>query len=525
MKVLHLNTFDNYGGAAKGMYILHKALLKLGVNSKVLVHRKQTTDNNVIKIYTKEEEIERLNLDLFPQQIYQNRCNDLFSNAIIDSPALLDKIDSINPDIIHMHWVCYSLLSIEDIKKISKPIIWTLRDMWAFTGGCHHAISCENYFTGCGNCPSLSSNNPHDISYQQVQRKISSYSNNLTFVGISPWIKNVAQNSFICKNKYNVLQINNNYDSDAFFKESKDISKKNLNLYTNKKIISIGANSLKDEHKGIKYFLEMLEYLNKDDFLILFFGEENQTIFSKLTFEYISFGYINTLEIVRSIYNISDIFIAPSLLEPFGKTVVEALSCGTPVVCFEKSGGPDFIISHKKDGYKARMKDSKDLANGVRWILNSPYTEISDNAIIKAQSFSSDKIAKKYIKLYKQRIKKTKALSNISKHDPYLDLLKINEIKDIIKKIDQLDFQNIYVYGYGFLGKLIKKVYKNKIVGFLDKNSSIVDNKYIFHPEKIIELNYDCILISVLGREDEIEEYLLSIPNVKKDKIIKIIEL
>ncbi len=525
MKILHLNTFDTFGGAAKGMYILHKALLKLGIESKVLVHYKQTTDDSVIKVYDNDEEInERFNLELFPRQIYPNRIEDSFSSAIIDSPTLLDKINFINPDIIHMHWVCYSLLSIEDIKKINKPIIWTLRDMWPFTGGCHHAMSCENYLAGCGNCPNLNSNGQYDMSFQQVHRKISSYSNNnLTFVGISPWIKNAAQNSFICKNNHKVLQINNNYNSDMFYKEQKDISKKNLNISPSKKIISIGCDNIRDEHKGIKYFLEMLEYLNKNDFLILFFGEDKQADFSKLTFQYISFGYIDNLKILRSIYNISDIFISPSLLEPFGKTIVEALACGTPVVCFENSGGPDFIVSHKKDGYKAKMKDSKDLANGVQWILNSEYSEISSNAITKAQSFSSDKIAKEYIELYKQKIKGSISLSDISSHDSYLDLLKVNEIKTIVDKINQLNYQYIYIYGYGFLGKLIKKVYKDKIAGFIDKNPSIIDNKYIFHPEKIKELNYDCVVITVLGRENDIEEYLYNILNVEKTKIIRLI--
>ena len=99
-------------------------------------------------------------------------------------------------------------------------------------------------------------------------------------------------------------------------------------------------------------------------------------------------------------------FVAPSLMDAFGKTLAEAMACGTPVVCFDATGPKD-IVDHKINGYLAKPFESEDLADGIEWVLNaSNYDELCLNAREKVvREFDSEVVAKKYIKLYEEILK------------------------------------------------------------------------------------------------------------------------
>ena len=520
MKILHLNTYDIFGGAAKGMNILHQALVKEGIDSQVLVQKKETLDENVISISSLNSISTRRNFDNLPLQFYSRKQKSLMSCAIIDSSEVIDQINALNPDIVHLHWVCHAFLSIEDIAKINRPIVWTLRDVWPFTGGCHLPLNCDRYKVGCGQCPILESSDLEDITFQQIQRKTKAFQKaNITLVGISPWITKEAASSklgHLCKE---VIYINNNYDSVNFYPSKHNTARKSLHINTNKHIIAIGANSFHSHHKGMKYFIEMLAYLDTEKFFLLFFGEEIEDIHEIIGFEYKSFGYISDVQKLREIYTISSVFVAPSIHEPFGKTIVESMACGTPVVCFENSGGPDMIINHKKDGYKAKMFDSQDLASGVKWLIEN-YSSIATSAQKRASQFSSEKIANEYINLYRRKIGISKFDHiKMTKTNFYDNLLKAKDIELLIKKLQNNHYKKIVIYGYGTLGQTIHYHLGKKILGFIDKDKSKIDNKLIFHPEDLNKLKYEKIIISVLNRKNDIITYLQSI-EVPKKKIV-----
>ena len=63
-------------------------------------------------------------------------------NPILHSPSFLSsswvkKINSSDADIVNLHWVQHEMLSVSDISKIKKPLVWTLHDMWGFCGAEH----------------------------------------------------------------------------------------------------------------------------------------------------------------------------------------------------------------------------------------------------------------------------------------------------------------------------------------------------------------------------------------------------
>lgn len=184
MKILIVNTSDIQGGAARASYRLHRALLNSGIDSQMLVQSKSSDDFTVIGPITKVQKAiakMRPTLDSLPVRWFKNRTKTLFSPSWFGFSNVVDKINEINPDIVHLHWICGGMMTIEDIARIKAPIVWSLHDMWAFTGGCHYDEGCEGYKESCGNCKVLGSNKENDLSKKflneskklLIQKKIS----------------------------------------------------------------------------------------------------------------------------------------------------------------------------------------------------------------------------------------------------------------------------------------------------------------------------------------------------------------
>jgi len=305
-------------------------------------------------------------------------------------------------DIIHLHWINNGMLSIPRIGKIQKPIVWTMRDMWPMTGGCHYSMDCSRYETGCGYCRQLNSQSKYDLSYFLLKKKKAHFSKNMKIVGISHWLSQCAKKSLLFKD-FDITTISNNINPDDFYPVEKSIAKDILNLPNNKQIILAGAQNLGDFYKGFNKYIEAIQQLkNKKSLFLLFFGNLDEKIFSQSGFEYKSFGFLHDIVSLRLAYCASDVFVAPSLMDAFGKTIAESMSCGTPVVCFNATGPKD-IVDHKINGYKSSPYESKDLAAGVDWVLydENRHKELSAKAREKAVAcFDFEKVAGQYAELY-----------------------------------------------------------------------------------------------------------------------------
>jgi glycosyltransferase involved in cell wall biosynthesis len=295
--------------------------------------------------------------------------------------AKLDEIK--NADIIYIHWALNGLLnfkSIKQIAKLNKPVIVFLHDMWAVTGGCHHSFTCDKYkTTGCNNCPMFPGDKKYDLSAREFQKKLKLYSsfNNLNFVSPSRWLFDCAKNSLLTRDKP-IFYIPNILDNTLFKPMDKMAAKKFLDIDTNEIIIAFGAISVSSPYKGWKYLQKALELLKEDDAIknisVLIFGSVyNKEIADAIPFKTKFMGYLKDEYSTTLIYNAADVFIAPSLAEAFGYVVMEALSCGTPVVGFNVGGIPD-MIKHKENGYLAKYKDAEDVCRGIKFCLENKVT-------------------------------------------------------------------------------------------------------------------------------------------------------
>ena len=409
MKILHIVAGDLNGGAARGAYWLHSGLKELNIDSKIFTNSKITLgDNSVVTINNSKKRkainIIRGQLDnLFPL-FYRKRKKIIFSSSFfgVDFTKTNEYKEA---DIVHLHWINGSFVNIKHLGKIEKSIVWTMRDMWPMTGGCHYAMECDKYKAGCGNCEQLNSHSRYDLSKFILNRKKKYLPKDIKIVGISHWLSDEAKKSELFKD-YDVRTISNNIDSKEFFPVDKDIARKILGIKSSKKIILVGSTNLKDFYKGFDKYLEAIKQLDKEKYFLCFFGNVDKNVVSDLGFEYKSFGYLNDNISLRLVYSCANVFVAPSLMDAFGKTIAESMGCGTPVVCFDATGPKD-IVSHKVDGYKAESFKSDDLSSGIEWILNNKnYEELCQKARNKVVGeFDSVVVAKKYIDLYEEILK------------------------------------------------------------------------------------------------------------------------
>ena len=392
-------------GAARGAYWLHQGLRKIGIDSKILVQWADVKDKNIISLtnnkMTRSKQIILSNLDQSPAWLYKNRNRVIFSTGIFGNNIGKTK-EYPEADIIHLHWICGGMLSISQIGNIQKPVVWTMRDMWPMTGGCHYAMDCKRYESGCGFCKQLNSQSKYDLSYFVLKKKRASFSKNMKMVGISHWLSECAKRSFLFKD-FDIRTIHNNVNTNDFFPIEKSIARDILNLPDNKKIILAGAQSLKDFYKGFDKYLEVINGLNKkDNKLLLFFGNFGENLIKQSGFEYKSLGFLYDTVSLRLAYSASDVFVAPSLMDAFGKTLAESMACGTPVVCFNATGPKD-IVDHKINGYKASPYIAEDLSAGIGWVLSDDkrHKDLCIKAREKAVAcFDIEKIARQYAELY-----------------------------------------------------------------------------------------------------------------------------
>lgn len=415
MNVVLVSKDANIGGAAKACLRLFQALSKRkNVDCSLVVQqdeRKYTEILPALRFRLKKKidfiklAIEKL-FFLYYEKSPSVRWN--FSTAITGE-CIYNKRELRNSDIIHLHWFNQGYLSLRGLKRIlhlKKPVVWTLHDMWAFTGGCHYTNNCRKFESGCGQCPLLRNPSVNDLSHKIFTLKKNIYDpKTLTIVTCSSWLAGEAAKSAMLKD-FTIVTIPNPIDTNLFRPINVTEAKLRLGLDYNKKVILFGAAKINDTRKGFIYLLEALEILSRksSEFAhcctLLVFGKSEVDIRFPIPSKVLSFMSDETKLV--DIYNAADVFVLPSLQDNLPNTVMEALSCGTPVVAFRTGGIPE-MIDHKLNGYLADFKSAEDLANGIFNILfECDMEETRRNARQKViNNYSYPVVAEKFENLYR----------------------------------------------------------------------------------------------------------------------------
>jgi len=408
MNILHISTSDIDGGAARAAYRLHKGLENFGLNSQMLVKEKSSNDRKVIapdiSLYQGMSRA-KLTFDGLPLKLYPHRKSLLSIHLLPDFSS--SQVAQISPDIINLHWISGAFLQIETIAKLKRPLVWTIHDMWVFTGGCHYTQECDRYLKSCGACPQLGSQKDYDLSRWVWQRKVKSWKNlNITLVAPSSWMANCANSSSVFNNS-EIKVIPHGLNTQVFRPIPKHIARNILNLPQDKKLILFGAvQATSDKRKGFHLLQAALQELRKsgwkDKLELVVFGTSNQKDVVDLGFKANLLGYIHDDPYLALIYSAVDVMLVPSIQECFGQTASESLACGVPVVAFNATGLKD-IVDHQQNGYLAKPYEVYDLATGIVWVLENDERsqKLSYSARQKAeQEFTIELQTQRYYNLY-----------------------------------------------------------------------------------------------------------------------------
>jgi len=262
-------------------------------------------------------------------------------------------------------------------QQTGAPVYLMMFDTAPLTGGCHYSWECTGYQNSCGNCPGLFSKDPHDQTYKNLAyKKKYMDKTDVSIVLASEWQYLQATKSAVFKNRP-IHKILISINPEIFKPVAKELSRSKVGIPTEKKVIFFGAKSFDDERKGFKYILESLKILKvmlKDEpallnnICLLIAGESTDSIASQLPFEFINLGMLDNSYGVASAYQAADLYICPSIEDAGPSMVNQSIMCGTPVLAFAQGVALDIVITGKT-GYRARMKDSTDMAKGMYDIL------------------------------------------------------------------------------------------------------------------------------------------------------------
>jgi glycosyltransferase involved in cell wall biosynthesis len=293
---------------------------------------------------------------------------DPLSSAILPSrwPALVNMSDA---DIVHLHWLNAEMMSVEDVGRIEKPVVWTLHDMWAFCGA-EHCPADGRWREGYMSTNRRSNESGFDLNRWVWNRKRRAWKKPLQIVTPSNWLANCVRESALME-EWPVTSIPNPIDTDVWKPIDRKLAREFFRLKQDAQFIAFGAfGSEQASHKGYDLLLAALDHLRGQmpHLEVLIFGMACPKELPDLGFTLHYSGHLHDDLSLRVLYSAADAVIIPSRIDNLPNIGVEAMACGTPVVAFDTCGLPD-IVTHQQTGWLAKAFDAEELARGIQWVL------------------------------------------------------------------------------------------------------------------------------------------------------------
>jgi glycosyltransferase involved in cell wall biosynthesis len=416
LKILFISESDFQGGAARAAFRLYKGIQDAGIKCQMLVQNKLSDEDSVIGPETNIKKtlcLIRTPLDHSPKLLYPNRKKTVFHNQWLPG-NWIRKISQFKPDIVHLHWICRGFLDLQTIRRIDSPIVWTLHDLWPFTGGCHYPSDCERFRLECGCCPQLRSRRTWDLSHWNWKHKNHCYRRlKISLIAPSRWISKCSASSSLMK-QANVRVIPNGIDTEIYKPVSKKYARKILGLPGNAKLILFASSGdISDRRKGLSFLEPSLELCKKlpisDTIQLVSFGGPQKNTSHLFGFPIHWLGKLYDDISIALVYNACDLLLCTSKADNLPNTIMESLACGTPCVSFDVGGINDMII-HQANGYLARAFEINDLVMGIHWTLENPerWQKLSNSARIDTEKkFKLETVSQSHLNFYKQVIEKS----------------------------------------------------------------------------------------------------------------------
>lgn len=374
MRATILSHSDNGGGAGRAAYRLYRALQTSAITPSMLVRSWQSGDwtvNTAPRVRSKLVNLLRSRLGGY-MLLLQKTSNANMHSANLLPSKLAAAVNASDADIVNLHWLGGEAISIEDLARIRKPLVWTLHDMWAFCGAEHVTGDGADARWRSGY---YRSNRPLDAAGLDIDRhtwarKRRAWTNPLHIVTPSRWLADCVRHSALMKD-WPVAVIPNVLDTDLFKPLDRQFCRHALNLPADKKIVLFGAwGGSGSYNKGYDLLLEAINRLaaSRLDIQCVVFGQSAPRTPPSIGFPIRWMGHIGDDATLALLYGAADVMVIPSRMENLPQSGTEAHACGCPVVAFNCTGLPD-VVEHRVTGYLARAYQTEDLAHGIAWVL------------------------------------------------------------------------------------------------------------------------------------------------------------
>jgi glycosyltransferase involved in cell wall biosynthesis len=425
LKILLISESDvNIGGFTAVLHLLEK-LTGHGIDVTLGVKDKTSSNNSIIllsrySIFKKlpffvllSKIINKFKMLFFKHIMKFTTTNSMGYTEAKKTCIDIKKINNSDFDLVHLHWIYRDVISIEDLPKIKKPMIFTMHDSWIFCGAEYHPNVLENdqrFIEGYTSKNKPKTTHGRDICRLTWERKKRNWKNlNINFISPSNFEKELLQKSFLFKNK-DCSIIPNVVPNEIFRKINKNQIRDIYNIPKGKKVICFGAAKITKDIsiKGEYLLLEALKNKTSYDLFLIIFGNVDAAFINELNIPVFLAGRITNPYILSSFYNACDVFVCPSLVENLPMVCIEAQYCGLPVTAFRTGGIPD-VIEHKETGYLATPYDTYDFFQGIEFCLENQ-EKLSSNSITRVNTlFNNDHIINQHINLYKRILETTKS--------------------------------------------------------------------------------------------------------------------
>ena len=407
LKVVHINTADNSGGAARAAFHLHKALLQLGHESRMVVGQKVESRQEIDKIGFSRtlpgRILNRLVLEMetvtgLQYLIQPNRYRFLSHRFVRDA------------DVIHLHNLHGNFFSFTILPRLSRmaPIVWTLHDTWPLTGHCSYNYDCGRWEKGCGRCPYLDEYPPIKVDTTALLWRLKGRvyrRSEMRIAAPSKWLADMARRSPLLE-PFEVHHIPYGIDTQVFRPLDRLSARQGLRIPPDAEVVMIvalpGAT-----RKGVEHFLAALHKLPHDlRPWILVVGGRGVLNGVPHRFPVREVGYVDSSELMNLCYSSADVFVLPTLADNLPLTLLEALAAGTPSVAFEVGGVSD-VLRHMETGYLCRYRDSEDLARGIQTLLTNANVRTGMRARcrdVATKEYTNEVQARRYLDVYNSAV-------------------------------------------------------------------------------------------------------------------------
>ncbi len=413
MQVVLLNHSDSLGGASVVTMRLMQALVQLGVDARMLVMRASGDNMRVQEL--KPSWRRKACFLAEAARIYLGNGfsrRELFKVSVADVGMPVHEHPWVkDADVVVLNWINQGMLSLAEIARIEAPVVWTMHDMWPFTGVCHHAGECNRYIAECGFCQYLyNGTRARDLSTSTLRRKAELYAKKkIHFVAVSRWLADCCRSSALCR-AADISLIPNAFPSDSYSTRP-SASRMECGL-PDGPLIAFGAARLDDPVKGLPLAIEALNRLHDSGrrATVVFFGAlRDAEALRDLRMPHVHLGMVSDPARIAEIFSHCDVVLSSSHYETLPGTLIEGMAAGCIPVAFLHGGQGD-VVTDRKNGYLAVYPDTADLAAGLEWALHQAEarTDLSAANPLSREGlhreidrlFNAPSVARRYIDLF-----------------------------------------------------------------------------------------------------------------------------